>query len=178
VPGRWVSKAAVAWVLYEAEDVPAHLLATLLAVAASTSEDGTGAWISAGTVAQLTRKTERNAKRDLAALRKLGLIMPGNQRLVAHIRADRRPFVYDLPMPRGGAHVTPSTGYGVAYTPARGGAESPNGVAHTSPKESLKNSGRRARDSARAQSPPRPPPVNQLCRRCGRTGHARQDCTA
>ena len=145
---RWLGKAAVLWVLYEAPDVPAHLLSTLLAVAASTGADGKGAYISAATVAQLTRKTERTAKKDLAELTRLGLLLPGNQRIVAHIRSDRRPNVYDLPMPRGVAQDTPSSPNGVSHTTARGVVQGPNGVSHTTPEEILN----RSRIGARAAS--------------------------
>jgi hypothetical protein len=118
---RWLSKPAVLWAVYEAPDVPSHLLATLMVVAMHTGSDGTGAYISASTVATLTRKTESQAKRDLRKLEGLKLIRRGNQRLVAHIRPDRRPVVYDLPMPeRGSTDATPYNGHGVARRPERG----------------------------------------------------------
>ena len=158
--GRWLSKAAVLWVLYEAPGVPAHLLSTLIAVAAHTDQDGKGAYISAATAAEITRKTERNAKKDLAELTRLGLLLPGNQRIVAHIRADRRPNVYDLPMPRGVAHDTPPSPNGVSQATARGVAQSPNGVSQATPEEVLKTSGtargRASADGARAGAPLNP----------------------
>lgn len=164
--GRWLSRAAILWALYEAADVPAHLLSTLIAVAAHTGNDGQGAYISAGTVGQLTRKTESQAKRNLRELEKLGHISRGNQRLVAHIRADRRPIVYDVPMPergsadatssRGSTHATPQA-HGVAPTPSRGSTEGPHGVAPVLPEEFLKNSrtarGRASAENARADAP-------------------------
>jgi hypothetical protein len=160
----WLSKPAVEWVLYEAPDVPPHLLATLLVVAVHTDTGGKGSYISAAAVAELTRKDERNAKRDLRALEKLGLLKRGNQRAAAHIRPDRRPVVYDLPVPpRGGAHDTPSRG-GADVTPSRprGGAQGlagwrtgSSGVAHTSPEEVLNRTGRGAA-ADEAASPPRP----------------------
>ena len=150
---RWLGKAAVLWVLYEAPDVPAHLLSTLIAVAAHTGADGKGAYISAATVAEITRKAERNAKKDLAELVRLGLLLPGDQRIVAHIRTDRRPNVYDLPMPRGVVCVTPSSLNGVTHTTARGDAQGPDGVMQASPEEFLKNSGKRARDASGDDAP-------------------------
>jgi hypothetical protein len=83
-----------------------------------------------------------------AELTRLGLLLPGNQRIVAHIRSDRRPNVYDLPMPRGDAHDTPSTGNGVMHTTARGDAQCPDGVMQASPEEILN----RSRIDARAAS--------------------------
>lgn len=153
--GRWLSKAAVLWAMDEARGVPPHLVAALLAIARYADENGRGAHPSALTVAAIIRKSERNAKKDLAALRELGLLVPGDQRIVKDIRADKRPFVYDLPMPRGVA-------------------QGPSGVSQATPKEFLKNSRTRApRDRAGGASasalantenlPPQPP-----CPYCGR----------
>jgi hypothetical protein len=170
---RWLSKPAVLWAIYEAEKVPAHLLATLIVVAMHTSAEGKGAFISAATVAALTRKSERNAKKDLAELRRLGLVVPGNQLLTAHIRCDRRPFVYDLPLPvdnspAGVSHTTSRNGHGVSHTTRRGVAEGPDGVSHTTPEEVLKTSGKggRARqgERARRQDQYKAPP----CTECGK----------
>lgn len=164
--GKWLSKGAVLWVLYDAGNVPPHLLSTLIVFAAHAGTDGRGAHPSAATVAMLTRKGERRAKRDIAELVELGLLAPGDARIVAHIRADRRPAVYDLPMPRGVTHdppsdelrgvpqTTPYNGHGVVHRTARGVLQVPDGVVHRTPEEVLKTSGRRARDSASAQSPP------------------------
>jgi hypothetical protein len=116
----WLSKPAVLWALDEAPDVPAHLVAALVAVARYADENGRGAHPSALTVAAHIRKTERNAKKDLSELRQLGLLLSGDQRIVVSIRADRRPFVYDLPMARGVAQDTPSRGHGVSRATARG----------------------------------------------------------
>lgn len=147
--GRWLSKAAVLWAMDEAPDVPPHLFAALLAVARYADEHGRGAYPSAMTVAAIIRKSERNAKKDLAALRRLGLLLPGDQRIAKDIRGDKRPFVYNLPMPsdssaRGDVCDTPSSGNGVSHTTARGVAQVSSGVSHTTPEEFLKNSGRRA----------------------------------
>ena len=154
--GRWLGKAAVLWVLYEAPDVPAHLLATLLAVAAHAGPDGKGAYISVSTVAELTRKTESQARRDLHALEKLKLLHRGNQRLTAHIRPDRRPVVYDLPVPERGS----------THAPPRG-----NGVAPVRQEEFLKNSGRRAprarAEGADASAPETPSRRIWRCPGCG-----------
>jgi hypothetical protein len=167
---RWLSKAAVLWALDEAGDMPPRLVAALITVARYAGEDGRGAHPSAATVAACIRKNERNAKKDLAELQRRGLLLPGDPRLVAHIRADRRPAVYDLPIPRGVAEDTPLGVYGVSQATARGVAESPNGVSHATPKEVLKTSGRRARDSAAAPSPPAEPqpPRAPPCSVCGK----------
>jgi hypothetical protein len=153
--GRWLSKPAVLWVLYDAGNIPAHLLSTLIVFAVHAGTDGRGAHPSAATVAALTRKGERRAKRDIGELAKLGLLMPGDSRIVAHIRPDRRPAVYDLPMSRGGPQDTPLNGHGVVHRTARGGREVPNGVVHRTPEEVLNRTGIGAAAGEPA-SPPRP----------------------
>ena len=105
---RWLSKAAVEWALHDAEGVPARLVSTLVAVAAFAGEDGTGAYPASSKVALMTRKSEGQAKRDIAELERLGLLLPGDPDLVKDIRADRRPNVWDLAMPRGASGRAPS----------------------------------------------------------------------
>ena len=157
--GAWLGKAAVLWTFDDAPAVPPHLVAALVAVARYADENGRGAHPSAYTAALHIRKTERSAKKDLAELRQLGLLLPGDQRITAGIRADKRPFVYDLPMPRGVAQDTPRGNSGVSRRTGRGVPRVPSGVSHRTPKESLKNSSKRARGHA-ADAPPhaQPPP--------------------
>jgi hypothetical protein len=149
----WLGKAAVLWALDEAPDVPPHLVAALIAVARYAGEDGRGAHPSAATIAAHIRKTERSAKKDLAELRELGLLLPGNPRIVAHVRADQRPAVYDLPVPRGVAHDTPSSPNGVSCATARGVAQGPDGVSHTTPEEILNRSLKSARAASGDDAP-------------------------
>jgi hypothetical protein len=166
--GKWLSKPAVLWVLYDAGNVPAHLLSTLIVYAVYAGTDGRGAHPSLSTVGLLTRKSERGAKYNVAELVKLGLLLPGDARIVSHIRPDRRPAVYDLPMPRGAVGFTPSSPNGVQSPAERGAKVRQNGVQPASPEEVLKTSGRRARDRAGARPPhaePQPPraPPCQIC---------------
>lgn len=180
--GRWLGKAAVLWVLDEAPDVPARLVSTLVAVARYAGEDGRGAHPSASTIAMHTRKTKRQVQRDLDELETRGLLLPGDKRIVAAIRADKRPNVYDLPLPRGDTHDTPSSFHGVTPMTARGDIQGPNGVSPMSPKEILKGSRIGARQTAAAprasRQPSLPLPPSEMCRRCGRYGHTAADCTA
>lgn len=136
----WLSKAAVLWVIHEAPGVPAHLLSTLIIFAAHSGPDGRGAYPSIPTMARLTRKGERRVKRDIAELVNLGLLTAGNQAIVEKIRADRRPKVYDLPMPRGVPEDTPSS-HGVSNRAERGVKSCTNGVVERTPKEVLNTSG-------------------------------------
>lgn len=153
--GKWLSVPAVLWAMDDAPDVPPELVSTLLAVARYAGEDGRAAYPSASTIAAITRKTERQAKRDLDRLEKRGLLLPGDKNAVKDIRADRRPKVRDLPMPRGDTqgqngvtprvvrgdtHDTPSTSHGVTPRVRRGDIQGPNGVSPMSPEEVLKTS--------------------------------------
>jgi hypothetical protein len=96
--GKWLSKAAVLWVLDEAPGLPPRLVAALIAVAAYTDEHGHGARAAASEIARRTRKSERQAQRDLAELEKIGLLRRGDQTLAAHIPPNFRPNVYDIPL--------------------------------------------------------------------------------
>lgn len=176
----WLSKAGVSWALWRAPNVPARLVATLIAIAAYTDENGQGAYPSAQTIADCTRKTERQAKRDIAELVKLGLLVPGNWRLTAHLRADRRPNVYDLPMLRG---VTQDTPHGVTPKPSRsasrgdtqgrtGGHAGSNGVTPMSPKDFHKKSEEAALAGARPSAAPAAPGKCVDCGSAYRSGTA------
>jgi hypothetical protein len=166
------------WALDEAPGVPPSLVSTLAAIARYADQDGRGAHPSATTVARHTRKSESQAKRDIAALEKLGLLQRGDQSAVAYIRADQRPTVYDLPMPRGSTDDTPSSRHGVApMTPrevdhgvapvrARGSTGAQNGVAPVLPEEIQKRSRTRARGAAGADAAPHAQPKPPWCGEC------------
>jgi hypothetical protein len=99
---QWFGRRAVEWVLDEAGDIPPTLVATLVGLARHAQNDGTGAAPSVETLVAYTRKSRRQVKYDLDKLRELKLIRESDdQSRVAHIRADRRPTVYDLAMPSG-----------------------------------------------------------------------------
>jgi hypothetical protein len=106
--GKWLGQAAVLWVMDEAPAIPARLRYARAVIARFADEDGRGAYPSAAEVARITGKTVAQARRDIAELARLGQLLPGDPGLVKHIRADRRPNVYDLPMPRGAQGDTPS----------------------------------------------------------------------
>lgn len=126
-PTPWVSVPAVAWVLDEAPDVPANLLPTLVSLARHADADGRGCWLSKHRLGWNARKTEQQVKRDLKQLRDLGLIRLGDQRLVAHLPADKRPTVYDLAVEKRREPYAPPTG-GLAGTPVhdRGSSQGPS----------------------------------------------------
>jgi len=95
-----VSVQAITWVLEDAPELPPHLVGTLLALANHADRGGRNAYVGQKLLGWYTRKDRRNARKDIDQLLKLGLIREGDQRIVGHLRADRRPIVYDLAMER------------------------------------------------------------------------------
>lgn len=81
--------------------------------------DGRNAFRSVDSIAAELRCSKRTVQRALRSLEVLGLITRGDQKLLAHIRADRRPVVYDLCLDRFGVTtaVTPLDGMTTAVTP-------------------------------------------------------------
>jgi len=92
-----VGQRAVAWVIDDAP-VPAELAWTLVVIARRCDDNGRGSYQSTGTIAEKTGKSAKQAQRDVAKLRELGLIVPGDQSLVAHLPIGQRPVVYNLPL--------------------------------------------------------------------------------
>lgn len=196
---RWLGKAAVLWALDEAPDVPAELVAALVALARHAGEDGRSAYASASTIAGHIRKSTRSAQRDIAALERLGLITRGDQRLVLPIRADKRPVVYDLAMRHDARDAPQPKRYDSGDAPqrydardagkpkrydTRGATVRHSGRSATTPasyKEILKISGtaRAPLASADALAPPRAGwPVPTWCTECDeatRRGHPNED---
>lgn len=120
-PEKWINLTALLWVMDEAEIPPGDesVIITLLALARFVDERGRGAFPGRQELAKIARKSVSQVRRDLARLLELGLIRLGDQSLAAHIRADRRPTVYDLAYARRGTDDPPSTHDG-APTQGRG----------------------------------------------------------
>jgi len=74
-------------------------LRVLLALADHAHDDGSAAWESASKLAKRLGVSERSVERAISTLRSDGLIVHGDQDLVAGQRANRRPVVWDLDMP-------------------------------------------------------------------------------
>jgi len=68
----------------------------LLKLANVANTDGTRAWRSKAEMAHELGVSQRSIQRALKELEHAALIHPGEQEFVHHIRADRRPTVYDL----------------------------------------------------------------------------------
>lgn len=95
-----MSIEAINWATEFAPPLPSQLLPTLTALAKHADRDGTGAYPSVPRLAALACKSERSVRRDLRQLEELKLIRKGDQRLVQHLPADKRPEVYDLALDR------------------------------------------------------------------------------
>jgi Helix-turn-helix domain len=91
-----MSIEAMSWALREAKGVPPHAVATLIGLANHADHEGRGAYPTQRLLAQYARKDVRQIRRHLADLKAAGLIRPGDERLVAHLPADRRPQVWNL----------------------------------------------------------------------------------
>jgi hypothetical protein len=91
-----VSLNVILWALKEApvEDPTQALI--LCAMADTAKADGTEARAAQATYATAARCSERTLRRHLQAMEKAGVIVRGDQELVAHLRPDRRPVVWNL----------------------------------------------------------------------------------
>jgi hypothetical protein len=132
-----MSVQAITWALEEAPDVPPQLVSTLIALANHADRYGCNSYPSTDTLTAYTRKSHRQVQRDLDELASKGLIRQGDRAHVAHIRADRRPQVWDLATERkrerGDTGDTPSDRDGVSRTTPRNAGR---GVTHDVPQRS------------------------------------------
>ncbi len=88
------------WVLSgDAPVADVNEFAVLGTMADQASPDGCGTWLSKETIAARTHVSEETVKRCWRNMLKRGLIAKGDQALVRHYRADRRPVVFDLLIP-------------------------------------------------------------------------------
>ena len=96
-------------------------LLVLLCMANYAGEDGLNCFPSISTLARNSRLASRTVQRHITKLLDMGLIRKGNQSIVAALiaRADRRPIVYDLMIPRGVTQSPRSTD-GVTPRASRG----------------------------------------------------------
>lgn len=70
----------------------------LLAYANHAAKDGTAAWPGKAAVADYAECDPKTVQRHLRKLEAAGWLRRGDQELVSHLRADRRPIVYDVAM--------------------------------------------------------------------------------
>lgn len=91
----------------------------LIGLADHAHGDGTSAWPSIATIAAYARCSRRTVQNKLRVLEEAGLIWRGDQQLVAHHRADRRPVVWNLAV-NGVQEVHPVDNTGCTGTTSRG----------------------------------------------------------
>jgi hypothetical protein len=70
----------------------------LVGYANHAHKDGTGAWAKPATVAEYANCSKRTVQRHVKVLLEDGYLREGDQGLVSHIPADRRPIVYEIAM--------------------------------------------------------------------------------
>lgn len=71
----------------------------LMSMATRAKKDGTGVYLSPATIARRNPCDQQTIKDRMKALEARGVIRLGDQRIAAHIPANRRPNVYDLMIP-------------------------------------------------------------------------------
>ncbi|KFI39813.1 cryptic prophage protein [Bifidobacterium actinocoloniiforme DSM 22766] len=94
-----MSVQAMSWALRDAPvgaDSTGRLILVILADFARP--DGSGAYPSVETVSRIARVSPRCVRQHLSRLKEAGVIRAGDQRILSHIRADRRTTVWDLCM--------------------------------------------------------------------------------
>ncbi|WP_328923195.1 hypothetical protein [Streptomyces griseoaurantiacus] len=97
-----MSLEAMVWVLSgDAPVADVNEYAVLGAMADKADPDGCGSWLSKETIAARVHVSEETVKRCWRNMARRGVIAKGDQSLVSHYRADRRPVVYDLLIPYG-----------------------------------------------------------------------------
>lgn len=104
----------------------------LVKLANVAAPDGTRAFRSKQQMADELEVSGRTIQRALTELRAGAFIRPGDQRLVQHLRADKRPTVYDLNMPSKGTDAAlfeaPERGDRAGrHAPERGDSPGSNG---------------------------------------------------
>jgi Helix-turn-helix domain len=88
----------MSWALDEAQVTDPTQALVLVALADNAQDDGRNAFPSQATLARRARVSDRTIRRILAQLEADGVIRRGDQRVVEHLPADRRPVVWDLVM--------------------------------------------------------------------------------
>lgn len=124
----------------------------LVALANYASENGQGAYPSIQTIQNITGLSRRSVQNSLALLLEMGLIREGNQAIVAAwgVRADRRPMVYDVTIPRGAPDAPREAPRGAPHT-ARGAGGAPNTLIE--PKEKDSKESKKSSTGSKAANP-------------------------
>lgn len=97
--GLAMSLRATLWALDHAPTTDPTETLVLVALADHADDDGRGCWPAHASIARRARCSVSTVQRTLTRLEQGGVIRRGQQGAVAHVRADRRPVVWDLVMP-------------------------------------------------------------------------------
>jgi hypothetical protein len=124
-----VSLEAMTWALgVDVGDATRKLV--LIGYANHAHKDGRNSWASKETIAEYANCSKRTVQRHVDALIASGWMRRGDQRQVAHLRADRRPVVYDVAMSeaeRAAWEASETSTRGDNLTPRVGGDETATG---------------------------------------------------
>lgn len=125
----------MAWALDHQQTGPlaAEVRLVLVALADHAGPNGKGAWPAASTIADRLGITVRAVRRSLSKLEQARLIGRGDQRVVGHIRKDRRPVVWDLAVD--GRQVALEFDRAAAYLGAEPYDRTRHGVTPATPRE-------------------------------------------
>jgi DNA-binding Lrp family transcriptional regulator len=153
------------WALKSAPVADAQEHLVLIGLADHAAGDGSAAYPSKATLAEYARCSVRTVHNKLRRMEEAGIIVRGNQAIVAHIRADRRPVVYDLdihgvnqvPVAHGVNDVPPVVD-GVHERDARGEQPGSHGVNAVADKPSMNRTEPSSTPSPRSAATPDVPP--------------------
>lgn len=137
------------WVLKQADFCSATEGLVLVGIANHADAYGQNAWPSTQTLMSYTRMSESTVRRTLRELEERGVLVRGEQSVNDHVRADRRPVVWDLPM---GANRTVLARPDLGVESSTDVQERPRGVKMT-PRSPDNSSPRGVKSSANGVSP-------------------------
>lgn len=87
------------WALHDAPCADPLDKLILLTMADAASDDGRNVYLAVQTIADTVPCDRATVQRHMRVLERAGLIVRGDQSAADVLRADRRPTVYDLPLP-------------------------------------------------------------------------------
>lgn len=153
-----MSIKALEWALDARQTGPlaAEVRLVLVALADHADPAGRGAYCSAPTIAARLGCTVRSVRRSITALEDAGVIGLGDQQLVAHIRKDRRPVVWDLALD--GRHVLLELDGELGAEPYDRDRHGVHAVTPTSPREAPRGDVRGRHGVTRASPKPKTEP--------------------
>jgi hypothetical protein len=122
------------WALKEAPATSTTQRVILVTMADPAADDGTRSFLAQGTIAGIVGCTDRTVREHLGEMERAGLIRRGDQELVSHYRADRRPVVWDLAVPRPEISSGRKSGVVTTGNPASNDRKSTSDKASTNPR--------------------------------------------